>query len=64
MTIHGKFVGRLIERPKSFGPKKYGFTTLAVAAFDGSGSGRVTTVKALVDPGALDNKEVTKEARK
>ena len=54
MTIHGKFIGRLIERPKRFGPKKYGFTTMALVTFDGSGAKGVNTVKVLLDPESLD----------
>jgi len=62
MTLHGKFVGRLIERPKRFGPKKYGFTTMALVTFDGSGAKGVNTVNVLLDPEGLDRKEVAKEA--
>jgi len=60
MTLHGKFAGRLIEKPKRFGPKKYGFTTLALVTFDDSGA--KSTVNALLDPEALDSKDVAKEA--
>ena len=35
---------------------------MALVTFDGSGAKGVNTVKALLDPEALDNKEVAKEA--
>jgi hypothetical protein len=54
MTIHGKFIGRLIERPKRFGPKKYGFTTMALATIEGPDAKGVNTVKVLLDPESLD----------
>lgn len=62
MTLHGKFVGRLISRPETTGPKKHGFTTMALATFDGSGAEGVNEVHVLLDPEVLDRKEVAKEA--
>ena len=64
MTIHGKFIGRLIERPKRFGPKKYGFTTMALMTFGGAGAEGVNEVHVLLDPEVLDRKEVAEEALK
>jgi hypothetical protein len=61
-TIHGKFIGHLMERPKKFGREKHGLTTLALATFDGSGVEGVNTVNALLDPEALDRPETSKEA--
>ena len=61
MTLHGKFIGRLISRPQSAGPKKYGFTNLALTTFDGAG---VNEVHVLLDPEVLDRNEVAEEALK
>jgi hypothetical protein len=58
ITLHGKFVGRLIGRPK----KTYGFTTMALATSDGSAVEGLNEVHVLLDPEALDRKEVAKEA--
>ena len=63
MTLYGKFVGRLIERPVSFGPKKYRATTMAVT-FDGSDVQGVNDVRVLLDPKVLDRPETSKEALK
>jgi lysyl-tRNA synthetase class II len=62
--IHGKFVGRVTQTPEKYGPKKYGFATLSATTLDGSGSGRVTTVNALLDPKVLNRKEAAKDALK
>ena len=59
--IHGKFVGRLYERPKTAGPKKYGFAFLALA-LDGSGVEGVSEVHVLLDPKVLERPETSKEA--
>jgi len=64
MTLHGKFVGRLISRPESTGPKKYGFTTMALMTFGGAGAEGVNEVHVLLDPEVLDRKEVAEEALK
>jgi hypothetical protein len=63
MTIHGKFIGRLIERPKRFGPKKYGFTLMALTLDDSDVEG-ADEVHALLDPKVLDNPETSKDSRK
>jgi hypothetical protein len=57
MTLHGKFVGRLIRKPE----RTHGFTTLALT-LDGSDVMGVNEVHALLDPEALDRKGVAKEA--
>jgi hypothetical protein len=62
MTFHGKFIGRLIRKPESWGPKKYGFTDLALATFDGAGG--VNEVHVLLDPKFLERPETSKEALK
>jgi hypothetical protein len=63
MTLHGKFVGRLANRPTRAGPKKYGLTTMALT-FDGSDAEGVIEVHALLDPKVLDRPETSKEALK
>jgi hypothetical protein len=60
MTIHAKFIGRLIRKPESAGPKKYGFTNLALTTSDGAGG--VNEVHVLLDPKVLDRPETSKEA--
>jgi hypothetical protein len=62
MTLHGKFIGRLISRPQRAGPKKYGFTNLALTTFDGAGC--VNEVHVLLDPKVLDRPATSKEALK
>jgi hypothetical protein len=62
MTLHGKFIGRLISRPQRTGPKKYGFTNLALTTVDGAGG--VNEVHVLLDPRALDRPETSKQALK
>jgi hypothetical protein len=57
MTLHGKFTGRLIRKPE----RKYGFTTMAIT-LDGPDVMGVNEVQALLDPEALDRKEVAKKA--
>jgi hypothetical protein len=59
MTLHGKFTGRLTRKPE----RTCGFTTIALA-LDGPDVKGVNEVHALLDPGALDRKEVAKEALK
>jgi hypothetical protein len=59
MTLDGKFVGRLIRKPE----REYGFTTMAIT-LDGPDVKGVNEVQALLDPKALDRKEVAKEALK
>lgn len=63
ISIQGKFVGRLIERPKREGPKKYGFTTLALT-LDGSRVEGVSEVHVMLDPVVLERPETSKEALK
>jgi len=64
MTLHGKFVGRLIRKPKSEGPKKYGFTTFELTTFDGSGTSGVHEVHVVLDPKVLERPETSKDALK
>ena len=59
MTIHGKFVGRLIRKPE----RTHGFTTLALT-LDGSDVEGVNEVHALLDPKVLDKPETSKDSRK
>jgi len=43
MTIHGKFIGRLIRKPESAGPKKYGFILMALTLNDSDVEGGVAS---------------------
>lgn len=63
MTIHGKFIGRLIRKPESAGPKKYGFTLMALTLDDSDVDG-ANEVHALLDPKVLDKPETSKDSRK
>jgi hypothetical protein len=63
MTLHGKFVGRLISRPKGEGPKKYGFTLMALTLDDSDVEG-ANEVHALLDPRVLDKPETSTDSRK
>ena len=64
MTLHGKFVGRLIGRPKSEGRKKYGFTTMELTTFDSAGTSGVNEVHVVLDPKVLERPETSKDALK